>query len=154
MADVSEASPTTAPAPAKAASPARAAILELKARIGQSVLGQDHLVEGMLMGLLANGNLLIESLPGLARTLCMASIMLLSEGDLETGARLTGATYRLVHEKGVMLAPVRVLHLPDPAGLARELLGEDRARELMAEGEALTTEAAVALLVATPAPMP
>ncbi|HEY7230821.1 MAG TPA: AAA family ATPase [Pseudolabrys sp.] len=40
----------------------------MKARIGKSVLGQDQLVESMLMGLLANGNLLIESLPGLAKT--------------------------------------------------------------------------------------
>ena len=30
-------------------------------RIGKSVLGQDHLVESILIGLLANGNLLIES---------------------------------------------------------------------------------------------
>ncbi|MBR0765790.1 AAA domain-containing protein [Bradyrhizobium japonicum] len=44
------------------------AVLELKSRIGKSVLGQDHLVESMLIGLLANGNLLIESLPGLAKT--------------------------------------------------------------------------------------
>ncbi len=49
-------------------SPARDAVLALKTRIGTSVLGQDHLVESMLMGLLANGNLLIESLPGLAKT--------------------------------------------------------------------------------------
>src|SRR5262245_29305612 len=54
--------------PAPPASAARDAILELKARIGQSVLGQNHLVECMLMGLLADGNLLIESLPGLAKT--------------------------------------------------------------------------------------
>jgi MoxR-like ATPase len=62
------------PAPVKAeqsspvASPARKSILELKARIGKSVLGQDHMVESLLIGLLANGNLLIESLPGLAKT--------------------------------------------------------------------------------------
>ncbi|MGM4870562.1 AAA family ATPase [Bradyrhizobium sp. 956_D2_N1_5] len=49
-------------------SPARDAVLELKSRIGKSVLGQDHLVESILIGLLANGNLLIESLPGLAKT--------------------------------------------------------------------------------------
>ena len=54
--------------PASSGSPSRASILELKARIGKSVLGQDHLVESMLIGLLANGNLLIESLPGLAKT--------------------------------------------------------------------------------------
>jgi MoxR-like ATPase len=47
---------------------ARDNILDLKARIAKSVLGQDHLVESMLIGLLANGNLLIESLPGLAKT--------------------------------------------------------------------------------------
>src|SRR5262249_15266130 len=44
------------------------AVQDLRKRIGQSVLGQDHLVESMLIGLLANGNLLIESLPGLAKT--------------------------------------------------------------------------------------
>src|SRR6201991_1292175 len=49
-------------------SAARDAVLELKSRIGKSVLGQDHLVESMLIALLANGNLLIESLPGLAKT--------------------------------------------------------------------------------------
>jgi MoxR-like ATPase len=49
-------------------SPARDALLDLKTRIGKSVLGQDRMVESMLIGLLANGNLLIESLPGLAKT--------------------------------------------------------------------------------------
>ncbi|WP_082646172.1 AAA family ATPase [Bradyrhizobium valentinum] len=49
-------------------STARDALFDLKARIGKAVLGQDHLVESMLIGLLANGNLLIESLPGLAKT--------------------------------------------------------------------------------------
>lgn len=67
MSDVNVANPP-APSPNQKTSPAREAILELKARIGKSVLGQDHLVESMLMGLLANGNLLIESLPGLAKT--------------------------------------------------------------------------------------
>lgn len=54
--------------PAKTESPARSAFRDLKGRIGKSVLGQDHLVESLLIGLLANGNLLIESLPGLAKT--------------------------------------------------------------------------------------
>ena len=62
-------STAVAPPPGQAGpSAARDAILDLKARIGQSVLGQDHMVESMLIGLLANGNLLIESLPGLAKT--------------------------------------------------------------------------------------
>jgi MoxR-like ATPase len=37
-------------APVAPSPPARDAILELKGRIGQSVLGQDHLIESMLIG--------------------------------------------------------------------------------------------------------
>jgi MoxR-like ATPase len=68
MTDLGTASTMGAARPARSGSQARAAVLDLKGRIGQSVLGQDHLVESMLIGLLANGNLLIESLPGLAKT--------------------------------------------------------------------------------------
>ena len=52
----------------------RDAVLELKNRIGKLVLGQDHLVESMLVGLLANGNILLESLPGLAKTRAVKSL--------------------------------------------------------------------------------
>ncbi len=76
----------------------------------------------------------VDSASGLARGLGMAAILLLSDGDADLGARATGATYRLVREKGVMLAPVAVLHLPDPADLAVERLGAERAAVLMAEG--------------------
>ena len=47
---------------------AREAILDLKARMGRSIIGQETVVERLLIGLLANGNLLIEGLPGLAKT--------------------------------------------------------------------------------------
>ena len=73
----------------------------------------------------------LESASGLVRALGMASIILLTNGDAELGARVAGATYRLVSEKGVMLAPVQVLHLPDPAGLATERFGDERAARLM-----------------------
>ncbi len=43
-------------------------ILDLEKRIGQTVLGQEKMIERMLIGLLANGNLLVEGLPGLAKT--------------------------------------------------------------------------------------
>ena len=68
MGGMSAASLPTAPPMTKTGSSAREGILELKVRIGKSVLGQHHLVESMLIGLLANGNFLIESLPGLAKT--------------------------------------------------------------------------------------
>ena len=40
----------------------------LQASIAESVLGQDQVIRQMLIGLLANGHLLLESLPGLAKT--------------------------------------------------------------------------------------
>jgi MoxR-like ATPase len=46
------------------------------------VLGQDHLVESMLIGLLANGNLLIESLPGLAKTRAVKTLAKQLAADL------------------------------------------------------------------------
>jgi MoxR-like ATPase len=47
---------------------ARQQVLELKTRMGRSIIGQEAVVERLLIGLLANGNLLIEGLPGLAKT--------------------------------------------------------------------------------------
>ena len=41
---------------------------ELRARIHESIIGQDAVVERIIIGLLANGNLLVEGLPGLAKT--------------------------------------------------------------------------------------
>lgn len=40
----------------------------LQASIAESVLGQDKVIRQILIGLLANGHLLLESLPGLAKT--------------------------------------------------------------------------------------
>ena len=47
---------------------AREQIDELQKRISRSIVGQEHMVERLLIGLLANGNLLVEGLPGLAKT--------------------------------------------------------------------------------------
>jgi hypothetical protein len=90
--------------------------------------------------------------PNLVRALGLASIMLLSGGPSEVGARAAGATYLLVREKGLMLGPVHVLHLPEPSLLAEARFGWDRAAELMAEGEAMTIDDLVAALEASPPP--
>ncbi len=47
---------------------ARDQIFDLKKRIGSAVVGQDTVVEQLLLALLANGHLLMEGLPGLAKT--------------------------------------------------------------------------------------
>ncbi len=52
----------------------RDTVLELKARMGQSIIGQEHIIERILIGLLANGNLLVEGLPGLAKTRAIKSL--------------------------------------------------------------------------------
>lgn len=46
----------------------RESILELQKRIAETVLGQEKLIERLLIGLVGNGNLLVEGLPGLAKT--------------------------------------------------------------------------------------
>jgi MoxR-like ATPase len=46
----------------------RSAVLALKAKMAESIIGQDHMVERLLLGLLADGHLLVEGLPGLAKT--------------------------------------------------------------------------------------
>ena len=46
----------------------RAQIEALRDRMGEAIIGQREVIERLLIGLLANGNLLVEGLPGLAKT--------------------------------------------------------------------------------------
>ena len=48
--------------------------LELQRRISADIIGQEHVVERLVIGLLANGNLLVEGLPGLAKTRAVKSL--------------------------------------------------------------------------------
>jgi MoxR-like ATPase len=47
---------------------ARDEVLKLQDRIGKTIIGQQTMIERLVLGLLANGNLLVEGLPGLAKT--------------------------------------------------------------------------------------
>jgi MoxR-like ATPase len=42
---------------------------KLRAEVGRVIVGQEHLVDRLLVGLLANGHVLLEGVPGLAKTL-------------------------------------------------------------------------------------
>ncbi|MEZ5725506.1 MAG: AAA family ATPase [Paracoccaceae bacterium] len=46
----------------------RARIEDLRSRMGGSIIGQREVIERLIIGLLANGNLLVEGMPGLAKT--------------------------------------------------------------------------------------
>ncbi|HTR30066.1 MAG TPA: AAA family ATPase, partial [Puia sp.] len=45
------------------------AVEELKAEIGKVIVGQDQMIELLLAGILADGHILIEGVPGVAKTL-------------------------------------------------------------------------------------
>jgi len=47
---------------------AHQSIQELKSRMSNSIIGQEQLIERIILVLLANGNMLLEGLPGLAKT--------------------------------------------------------------------------------------
>src|SRR6516162_4394849 len=108
MSDLSTSPPAAKVSQNPKTSSARDALLDLKVRIGKSVLGQDHLVESMLIGLLANGNLLIESLPGLAKTRAVKTLAKNLAADLSRvqftpdllPSDVTGAEIYLQTEKG------------------------------------------------------
>jgi len=53
---------------------ARDQMLALQKRMGESIIGQQHIIERLILGLLANGNLLVEGLPGLAKTRAVKSL--------------------------------------------------------------------------------
>ena len=40
----------------------------LKVEIGRFIVGQEHLINRLLIGLIANGHILVEGVPGLAKT--------------------------------------------------------------------------------------
>ncbi|MBI3751747.1 MAG: adenylate/guanylate cyclase domain-containing protein [Chloroflexi bacterium] len=117
-------------------------------RVGEPERAWQRMQEGLRF-FAANDNA-----SGLARALGMAAIIELEYGDPELGARFAGATDRLVREKTVMLAPVKVLHLPDPVATAAEKLGTERAAELMSIGADTAVEDLVATVLAMPGPTP
>lgn len=49
-------------------------MIALRDRVAQSIIGQDQVVESLIIGLLADGHLLLEGLPGLAKTRAVKSL--------------------------------------------------------------------------------
>ena len=56
-------------------------IQQLQFRVGQSIIGQEKVVERLILALLANGNVLMEGLPGLAKTRAINSLANHLESD-------------------------------------------------------------------------
>ena len=56
-------------------------VTNLQAGMDQVIVGQRHLVESLLIGLLADGHILLEGLPGLAKTLAIKTLSELVDAD-------------------------------------------------------------------------
>ncbi len=56
-------------------------IPELQAEIGRVVIGQRYLVDRLIVGLLANGHVLLEGVPGLAKTLSVRTLASAIQAD-------------------------------------------------------------------------
>ncbi len=63
-----------APAPANAAESARQSLLTLRAEIAKAVVGQEAVVSGLVVALLCRGHVLLEGVPGVAKTLLVRSL--------------------------------------------------------------------------------
>src|SRR5262245_45303419 len=61
---------------------ARDEVLALKKRMSESIVGQEAMVERLLLGLLADGHLLVEGVPGLAKTRAIKALARNLDGQL------------------------------------------------------------------------
>jgi MoxR-like ATPase len=52
---------------------ARAALVALRAEVAKAVVGQDAVVTGLIVALLCRGHVLVEGVPGVAKTLLVRS---------------------------------------------------------------------------------
>lgn len=58
------------------------AINQLKQQMQQSVLGQEHVVDSLIISMLSNGNVLLEGLPGTAKTRSIKTMAAVMDADL------------------------------------------------------------------------
>ena len=55
----------------------------LRKEIGRVIVGQHYLVDRLLVGLLANGHVLLEGVPGLAKTLSIRTLATATAADFK-----------------------------------------------------------------------
>ena len=60
---------------------AATAFSTLRAELGQCIIGQEALIDRLLIALLADGHLLVEGAPGLAKTTAIKELAARIEGD-------------------------------------------------------------------------
>ncbi|MCC3300034.1 AAA family ATPase [Arthrobacter sp. zg-Y895] len=63
-----------APPPSPGADPVREALAQVRREVAKAVVGQDAAVTGLIIALLAKGHVLLEGVPGVAKTLLVRSL--------------------------------------------------------------------------------
>ncbi len=99
-------------------STAQAAFASLRAYLNEQILGQETLVERLLVALLADGHLLVEGPPGLAKTRAVKALAHGMEGDFQRvqftpdmlPADLTGSDIYRPEEGGFRFQPGPLFH--------------------------------------------
>lgn len=99
-------------------------------------VGRAYLGESMRL----SSGIMSDQIAGLA----MAAHLALRSDDPATGARLAGAAAAASEATGITNAALKILHVPDPADLARQRLG-NAAVGLIAEGAAMPIEEALGI---------
>lgn len=85
MTETQTPSATARPAPAsdRASEDTTAAFAALRTQLTERIVGQDGLIERLLIALLASGHLLVEGAPGLAKTSAIRTLAARIEGDFQ-----------------------------------------------------------------------
>lgn len=58
-------------------------VAKIKSQISRVIVGQEKLLDGLLIGLLANGHVLLEGVPGLAKTMAVKSLAASVKADFQ-----------------------------------------------------------------------
>ncbi len=71
-------------------------IAEVMREVGKVVVGQEYLVNRLLAGLFTNGHILLEGVPGLAKTLTISLLWLRSFTWIFSASSLHPICYQLI----------------------------------------------------------
>ena len=62
------------------------AIHDLKKQISQTIIGQEYVIERLLLGLLCNGNILMEGLPG-SEVIIITTLLFMRSGKYRLSSK-------------------------------------------------------------------
>ncbi len=66
----------------------------VRSEIEKVIIGQEYMIERLLIGLLCNNHVLIEGVPGLAKTLAVTTLAELGQRVLQDGYSLPRTCFR------------------------------------------------------------